>query len=148
MQSQSVSLAIRTIGCRLLYFFRKDLWVYYNYQKISALCKNRERKEPHNIEPDVVTIFFKFFNWRIIASQNFVVFCHTSTRISHRYTHVPSLPSASPSHPSACHRAPACIPWVTQQIPNGCLFYIWYCKFPCYSLHTSHLPPPPLLPCA
>ena len=32
-----------------------------------------------------------FFNGKIIALQNFVVFCHTSTRISHRYTHVPSL---------------------------------------------------------
>ena len=26
-----------------------------------------------------------------------------------------------------------------QQIPTGYLFYIWYCKFPRYSLHTSHL---------
>ena len=33
-------------------------------------------------------LFFKiylFFNWRIIALQNFVVFHYTSTRISHRY---------------------------------------------------------------
>ena len=28
---------------------------------------------------------YLFFNWRIIALQNFVVFCQTSTRISHRY---------------------------------------------------------------
>ena len=34
-----------------------------------------------------------FFNWRIIALQNFVVFCHISTRISHRYTHVHSFPN-------------------------------------------------------
>ena len=40
------------------------------------------------------------FNWRIIALQNFVVFCKTSARISHRYTRVPSLPSPSPSRPS------------------------------------------------
>ena len=32
-----------------------------------------------------------FFNGRIFALQNFVVFWHTSTRISHRYTHGPSL---------------------------------------------------------
>ena len=32
----------------------------------------------------------------IIALQNFVVFCHTSTRISHQYTHVPSLPDLLP----------------------------------------------------
>ena len=34
-----------------------------------------------------------FLNRRIIALQNFMVFCQTSTRISHRYTHVPSLPN-------------------------------------------------------
>ena len=30
------------------------------------------------------SFFIYFFNWRIIASQNFVVFCLTSTWISHR----------------------------------------------------------------
>ena len=29
-----------------------------------------------------------FFNWRIIALQSFVAFCHTSTRIRHRYDHI------------------------------------------------------------
>ena len=29
---------------------------------------------------------YLFFNWRIIDLQNFVVFCQTWTRISHRYT--------------------------------------------------------------
>ena len=43
--------------------------------------------------------FKKIFYWRIIALQNFVVFCHTSTRISHRYTNVPSLPNLSPISP-------------------------------------------------
>ena len=36
-------------------------------------------------------IFFlilNFFNWKIIALQNIVGFCQTSTRISHRYTYV------------------------------------------------------------
>ena len=32
-----------------------------------------------------------FFNWRIIALQNFVVFCQTSTWVSHRYTYITSL---------------------------------------------------------
>ena len=57
-----------------------------------------------------------------------------------------SLPSASPSHSSACHRAPAWVPWVTQQTSIGYLFYIRYYKFPCYCLHTSHLLPPTLPP--
>ena len=41
-----------------------------------------------------------FFNWRINALQNFVVFCQTSTWISLMYRDVPSLPSPFPSHPS------------------------------------------------
>ena len=50
--------------------------------------------------PHYLFIFchFIFFDWRIFALQNFVVFCHTS-RISHRYTHVhslPNIPSISP----------------------------------------------------
>ena len=41
-----------------------------------------------------------FFNWRKITLQNFVVFCHASTRISHRWTHVPQAPSHIPPHPT------------------------------------------------
>ena len=85
----------------------------------------------------------KFFNWRIIALQNFVVFCQTATRISHRYTVFPpswiSLPSPFPSRPSSCCRAPVWAPWIIQQILIGYLFYIWYCKCPCYSLHTRYM---------
>ena len=87
---------------------------------------------------------FKFLNWRIIAVQNLVVFCHTSASSSHKYTHVPSLPSPSPPHPSACCRARVWIPWVIQQIPIGYLFYTWYCKFllpsPCISPSPSSPP--------
>ena len=72
------------------------------------------------------------FNWRIIALQCCVGFCHTSTWISHRYTYIPSLlklPSNShlPPHltPLGCHRAPDWAPCIIQQIPTGCLFYMW-----------------------
>jgi len=34
---------------------------------------------------------YLIFYWRIIALQNFVVFCQTSTWINHRYTYIPSL---------------------------------------------------------
>ena len=48
----------------------------------------------------IVTFAFKknslFFNWRIIALQNFAVFCQTSTWISHRYTYIPSLLNLPP----------------------------------------------------
>ena len=36
-------------------------------------------------------VLFYYYYWRIIALQNFVVFCQTSTWINHRYTHIPSL---------------------------------------------------------
>ena len=38
-----------------------------------------------------------FFNWRIIALQNFVGYCQTSTWISHRYTYIPSLLNLPPT---------------------------------------------------
>ena len=43
---------------------------------------------------DKLSYFFLinlFFYWRIIALQNFAVFCQTSTWISHRYTYILSL---------------------------------------------------------
>ena len=40
---------------------------------------------------DFFSLFFATF-W-ITALQKFVVFCQTSTRISHGYTHIPSLPN-------------------------------------------------------
>ena len=52
------------------------------------------------------SIFFKslFFDWRIIALQYCVGFCHTATWISHKYTYVPSLlnPFSSPSPFTLC----------------------------------------------
>ena len=35
--------------------------------------------------------YYLFLNWRITGLQNFVVFCQTSTWISHRYTYIPFL---------------------------------------------------------
>ena len=80
------------------------------------------------------------FNWKIVAFKNFVVFCHTSSRINHRYTPMSppsrtSCPSLSPSHPSRLYTAPVLVPWVIWQIPIGYVCYIWYYTFPCYSIH-------------
>ena len=59
-----------------------------------------------NFPGDVFILFvFKFFfNWRIIALQNFLVFCQTSTWMSHRYTYIPSLLNLPPmeSHITKC----------------------------------------------
>ena len=46
---------------------------------------------------------FCFFNWRKIALQCCVGFCHTTTWISHNYTDITSLlslPPLLPSHPT------------------------------------------------
>ena len=64
---------------------------------------------------------FIFFNLRIIALQNFVVFCQTSTWISHRHTYIPSLLNLPPT-PLDWYRVPVCVSWDTQQIPTGYVF--------------------------
>ena len=62
--------------------------------------------------------------------------------ISHLFWN--SFPSCPPPHtmPLGWYRAPVWVSWAIQQIPIGCICYIWWCKFPCHSFHTS----PPLLP--
>ena len=59
-------------------------------------------------------VVYKFFNWSVIALQNCVVFCQTSTWFSHPHP-----------TPPGCYRAPVWVPWVIQQIPIGYLFYMW-----------------------
>ena len=92
--------------------------------------------------------FLKFFYWRIIALQNFVVFCHTSARISHRYTHVPSLPNLSPispwNPPFSLLQSP-CLSSLSHTANSHWLSILH--KLPSYSLYTSHPLPPPLPPC-
>ena len=68
-----------------------------------------------------------FFNWRIISLQNFVIFCQTSTWISHRSTLCPlSLepPSHHPPHPTPLgwYRAPVWVPWDKPPIPLAVYF--------------------------
>ena len=58
----------------------------------------------------------------------------------HTYPFPFEPPSHLPHHPTplGLYRAPVWVSWVVQQIPIGSWFYIWWCKFPCYSLNTSH----------
>ena len=57
--------------------------------------KNRMRNTRDHFKKirSIKGTFFKFifFNRRIIALQDCIVFCQTSTWISHRYTYIPSL---------------------------------------------------------
>ena len=66
---------------------------------------------------------YLFIYWRIIALQNFVVFCQTSTWIRHRY--IPfwtSLPPPSPTHPSRLIQSP-CLSFLSH-IGNSCWLII------------------------
>ena len=99
-----------------------------------------------------------FFNWRIFALQNFLVFSHTSTKISHRYTlpcPFPPEPSISPSIPPfwivkeppfefpESYKFPLAIYFTNGVINYKFIVFINIYKFPCCSLHTSHPLPPP-----
>ena len=91
--------------------------------------------------------FYFFFNWRIIALQYYVGFCHLSTWIRHRWTYVPSVLNLC----LTSHSTPPL------QVDRGHWFELpesygksalavtlrmVTCMFPCHPLH----PPHPLLP--
>ena len=91
------------------------------------------------------------FNWRIIALQYCVGFCHTSAWISHRLTHDPSLVNFLPtSHPSPSHPPKLSqstgltvvymFPWVSPFVPPSRPQLL--CPKNLFSMSTS-----PLLPC-
>ena len=75
-------------------------------------------------EDGFLLFFFFFLNWMIIALQYFVVFCHTLTRISHRYPHVLSHPTRLDGH-----RVPGWDPCVVQHLPFSYLFHTWKWKW-------------------
>ena len=87
------------------------------------------------------------FNWRMIALQHCVGFCHTATCISHRYTRIlpPEPPSHLPLHPAP----PGCPSRLSQSAgvssPHHTAGSRWLAvshmvvhMFPCYSLNLSH----------
>ena len=121
-------------------------WVVMSSSRASSQPRNRTWAS-------LFLKFIYFFNWKIIAVQNYMGFCQTLTWISHRNTYAPS-PLEPPSyllpHPTSlgCYKALVWVSWVIQQIPIGGLFSTWWCKFPCYSLHIFRLllPSPPI-PC-
>ena len=72
----------------LSFLYGPTLTSIHDYRKTIALTRQ-------TFVGRVMSRFF-FFNWRIIALQNFVVFCQTAPWINHRYTYSPSLVNLPP----------------------------------------------------
>ena len=85
------------------------------------------------------------FNWRIIALQYCVGFCHTTTWISRKHTRIPTLLSLPPHPPSRLSQS--------TQLSSPCYMATSHWSsvshtvttFQCYSVHFPH---PLLLRCA
>ena len=109
--------------------------------KMCAITIDFERLLCFSLSLSLFYFFFLIyiFYWRIIALQNFVVFCQTSTWISHRYTYVPSLLNlAAQPNPLGWYRAPV-LSFLSHTVNSHWLSTLHIvCKFPCYSFHTSH----------
>ena len=100
-------------------------------------------------KPHYIFSFFKkiIFNWRIIALQHCVGFCHTSAGISHRYTYVPSLLNFPPtSHPilplQTVKEHWVELPVLYRKFPLASIIHMVMSMFQQYFLNSSH----PLLP--
>ena len=68
-------------------------YLFLILQSISELINNIAGKCTfvRNVISKSSKTWYVFCNWRIIALQNFVVFCQTATWINHRYTYIPSV---------------------------------------------------------
>ena len=72
--------------------------------------------------------FKKYFSLRMIALQNFLVFCQTSTWINHSFMHISppfwtSLLSPSPFHPSSLIQSP-CLSFLSHTANSYWLFIL------------------------
>ena len=85
---------------------------------------------------------FILFNWRIIALQCCVAFCHTSTWISQRYTQVPSLLNLLPTPPfQVAIEHQVDLPASYSKFPLS--IYFTYGNVPVSKLLSQFIPPSP-----
>ena len=75
------------ISCNFFHFFFKFLG--QNNMEFTSM-------ENSHWSP-IKTFLFFFFNWRIIALQCCVGFCHTTMQISHNYMYIPPSGASRPS---------------------------------------------------
>ena len=110
----------------------------------------------------VLLLFFLFFNWRKIALQCYVGFCHTTMQFSHTITHVTSLLSLPPlpqPHPfkssqSARLGSLCCVATSHQLSVLHMVVYVCLCCFlhstlssPTVSISLFSISMSPFLPC-
>ena len=69
-------------------------------------ARERYRKINHSSHPEIKHYIFKIFNWKIIAFQYCIGFCHTSVWISHGYMSPLSWNPLSVPTPLGCQRPP------------------------------------------
>ena len=99
----------------------------------------------------LIFIIIIILNWKMSALQYYVGSCHTSTWISHRYTHVPfllNLPSTShPVHPSSLSQSTS-LSSLHQTVNSHWLsiLQMGLYMFQCCSSNSSHPLLPPLCP--
>ena len=97
-----------------------------------------------------LTFIIFIFYWRIIALQNFALFCQTSTWISHRYTYIPSflklLPISLPIPPFRLLQRP-CLSFLSH-IESSCWLSILHMVMQISMLLFPYSSPSPALsPC-
>ena len=97
----------------------------------------------------IIQFFILFFNWRIIALQNFVVFCQTSHELAIGICIFPpfwtSLSSPSPSYPSRLIQSP-CLSFLRHRASSHWLSILHMVKQVSMLLCPYISPPPPLSP--
>ena len=84
----------------------------------------------------------------LLSLQRCIGFCHTTLRISHNYTDIPSLPSLAPLPypvPLGHYRMPGCAPVLHSSFSPAVLHLIAYIRW-CDILHSSHSFLPSLFP--
>ena len=106
-------------------------------------ARERYRKINHSSHPEIKHYIFKIFNWKIIAFQYCVGFCHTSAWISHGYMSPPSWNPPSVPMPLGCQRPPGlsslCHPANSHWWP---VLRVAVYAFQCYCFNLSLLPHP------
>ena len=123
---------------------KSDYLTNINPQPLTNLIFPSRKQKYQTLLSYISNVFF--FNWRIMASQYCVDFCHTITWISFKYTYVPpswtSLPSPNPLGPHTARGWAPCVHTVAFPWLSILHMVVYVC--PCYSLNPSHPLRPPL----